>query len=85
MATLKEILKLDSKSRLPHREPFPSYIFKCLRMIAMLTPRHILEDIRREQYGIGLPADPASSPVIANMRSKLDRALKLLSTDRYAR
>src|SRR5437773_1552279 len=46
---------------------------------AMLTPRQIVEDIRRNQYGIGLPADSAATPVIANMRSKLDRALKLLS------
>lgn len=51
----------------------------------MPTPRQIIEDIRRNQYGIGLPADPASAPVIAAMRSKLDRALKLLSTDLYAK
>jgi len=51
----------------------------------MLTPRQIIEDIRRNQYGIGLPADPASIPVIANIRSMLDRALKLLSTDLYAK
>lgn len=51
----------------------------------MPTPRQIVEDIRRNQYGIGLPADPASRPVIAAMRSKLDRALKLLSTDLYAK
>lgn len=51
----------------------------------MLTPRQIIEDIRRKQYGIGLPTDAESSPVIASMRKKLDRALKLLSTDLYAK
>jgi hypothetical protein len=51
----------------------------------MLTPRQLVEDIRRNQYGIGLPADSESIPVIANMRSKLDRALKLLSQDLYAK
>src|SRR5262245_45823714 len=57
----------------------------CVPRGVMLTPRQIIEDIRRNQYGIGLPADPASVPVIAAMRSKLDRALKLLSTDLYAK
>ena len=51
----------------------------------MLTPRQIIDDIRKNQYGIGLAADPISMPVIANMRSKLDRALKLLSVDLYAK
>lgn len=51
----------------------------------MPTPKQVIEDIRRSQYGIGLPADSASTPVIGNMRSKLDRALKLLSQDLYAK
>jgi hypothetical protein len=51
----------------------------------MLTPRQVIDDIRSSQYGIGLPGDSASTPVIASMRSKLDRALKLLSTDLYAK
>lgn len=45
---------------------------RCVQRTAMLSPRQIIEDIRRNQYGIGLPADPASIPVIANIRSKLD-------------
>jgi hypothetical protein len=51
----------------------------------MITPRQIIDDIRRSQYGIGLPTDSASLPVIANMRAQLDRALQLLSKDLYAK
>src|SRR5262245_39895637 len=51
----------------------------------MLTPRQVIEDIRRSQYGIGLPPDSASQSVIANIRGQLDRALKLLSQDLYAK
>ena len=51
----------------------------------MLTPRQIIEDIRRSQYGIGLSSDSSSQPVIANMRAMLDRTLKLLSQDLYAK
>jgi hypothetical protein len=51
----------------------------------MLTPRQVIEDIRRSQYGIGLPPDSAWQPVNANILAQLDGALKLLSEDLYAK
>ena len=50
----------------------------------MLSPRQVIDDIRRSEYGIGLPADPETQAVISNIRSQLDRALKLLSQELYA-
>ena len=65
------------------REPWVA--LTCPGTRAMLTPKQVIEDIRLRQYGIGLPADPASHDVIANMRGQLDGALKLLSQELYAK
>jgi len=51
----------------------------------MFTPRQIIDDIRKKEYGIGLPPNEEYQEVVAKLRAKVDRALKPLSKDLYAK
>jgi hypothetical protein len=50
----------------------------------MLSPRQVIEDIRRREYGIGLHAASPEAAVVRRMRAKLERAVQLLAGELYA-
>lgn len=50
----------------------------------MLSPRQVIEDIRRREYGIGLSATSPEAAVVRGMRAKLERAVQLLAGELYA-
>src|SRR5581483_9489176 len=50
----------------------------------MPSPRQVIEDIRRREYGIGLPAASPEAAVVRGMRAKLERAVRLLAGELYA-
>lgn len=50
----------------------------------MPSPREVIEDIRRNEYGIGLPTGSEERIGFEKMRPKLDRAIQHLSEDLYS-
>ncbi len=51
----------------------------------MITPKQIIEDIRKNTYGIGLQTDQAAQAVIDSIRKSLNSALERLSIDLYSK
>ncbi|PHM10162.1 DUF3883 domain-containing protein [Nostoc sp. 'Peltigera malacea cyanobiont' DB3992] len=51
----------------------------------MVKPKQIIEDIRKNTYGIGLQTDQAAQGVIDNIRRSLNSALERLSVDLYSK
>ncbi|BAY63717.1 hypothetical protein NIES22_38050 [Calothrix brevissima NIES-22] len=51
----------------------------------MVEPKQIIEDIRKNTYGIGLQTDSAAQGVIDNIRRSLNSALERLSVDLYSK
>lgn len=51
----------------------------------MVTPREIIDDIRRNRYGIGLQTDSQSEKVIEDLKNSLNSALEQLSRDLYSK
>jgi hypothetical protein len=51
----------------------------------MITPKQIIEDIRKNTYGIGLQTDQAAQAVIDSFRRSLNSALERLSIDLYSK
>jgi hypothetical protein len=49
----------------------------------MPTPREIIEDIRRNEYGVGLPPDSPERLGFDKLLPKLDKAIRHLSEDLY--
>jgi hypothetical protein len=47
----------------------------------MLSPREVIDDIRRTEFGLG---EPDTIPAIRNLRAKLHRALQQLAEEMYA-
>ena len=51
----------------------------------MLLPKQIIEDIRKNTYGIGLETDQAAKGVIDSLKKSLNSALERLSVDLYSK
>ncbi|HEY9800029.1 MAG TPA: DUF3883 domain-containing protein [Leptolyngbyaceae cyanobacterium] len=51
----------------------------------MIKPKQIIEDIRKNTYGIGLQTDQAAQGVIDSFRRSLNSALERLSVDLYSK
>lgn len=51
----------------------------------MVKPKQIIEDIRKNTYGIGLQTDEAAQGVIDSFRRSLNSALERLSVDLYSK
>ncbi len=51
----------------------------------MASPREIIEDIRKNTYGIGLSTDAAAKSVIDSLKKSLNSALERLSVDLYSK
>ena len=51
----------------------------------MASPREIIEDIRKNTYGIGLSTDAAAKGVIDSLKKSLNSALERLSVDLYSK
>ncbi|HAA28972.1 MAG TPA: hypothetical protein DCE56_16370 [Cyanobacteria bacterium UBA8553] len=51
----------------------------------MLSPKQIIEDIRKNTYGIGLETDQAAKGVIDSLKKSLNSALERLSVDLYSK
>lgn len=51
----------------------------------MVKPKQIIEDIRKNTYGIGLQTDQAAQGVIDSFRRSLNSALERLSVDLYSK
>ncbi|MEH2124137.1 DUF3883 domain-containing protein [Nostoc sp.] len=51
----------------------------------MVKPKQIIEDIRKNTYGIGLQTDRAAQGVIDSFRRSLNSALERLSVDLYSK
>ncbi|BAZ52826.1 hypothetical protein NIES4103_54910 [Nostoc sp. NIES-4103] len=51
----------------------------------MVEPKQIIEDIRKNTYGIGLQTDRAAQGVIDSFRRSLNSALERLSIDLYSK
>src|SRR5258708_30948857 len=50
----------------------------------MLSPRDVVEDIRKSKYGVGLPPGSPQRIGFDALRTDLDAAIKHLSDDLYA-
>jgi hypothetical protein len=51
----------------------------------MSSPREIIEDIRKNKFGIGLQTDPKAEKVIEGLKRTLNRTLEQLSEDLYSK
>lgn len=51
----------------------------------MFSPREVIEDIRKNKYGIGLKTDSQTEKVIEGLKSTLNNALEQLSEDLYSK
>ncbi|MGK7900412.1 MAG: DUF3883 domain-containing protein [Hormoscilla sp.] len=51
----------------------------------MASPQEIIEDIRKNTYGIGLSTDAAAKGVIDSLKKSLNSALERLSVDLYSK